>query len=568
VDADVMSAQDAGEQVISIDTLRAIGGILPGLGAADAAEREWRSVILNITPGDLFTVGAVRWRGDPVLELLPEELVRACGRLVGEPYIASGVEDIAAEVQRTLRNSGRQFATVSVHRQVDERRAVVDLELDVQPGPQLVIDTVRIDGADRVDESFIDHAAGLGPEELISTDALRQAQERLLRTGLFRSVSVDLQDADADADDTSSDEAESTDPDVEADPAASVLDPPAELRLSPLYRGLQIVLEEREPYEWRGRIGYGTVDDLRLGTDLIMLAPFGGPERIRVGAEANFRYQSVDAEYMVPWLFGKEYLTGSIRPFWIHAEEDRPRYDEYLYGATTAVSIRLTPSMRVRPGILGARIIDKERDPDLENTVYAPFVEWNWDRRDSSYKPHKGFTLWLRHEATSETLGSTLDYIKERARAAVYLPLGERFTLALGAEAGVIWTGDETESSELPRSFRFTAGGPFSVRGFEQDALSPRDADGRRTGGDGLLVLRSELRIAIWGDLHGALFSDWGNVFMEPDEIDFDELRQGVGPGLRYYTPAGALMLDAGWKVDPQPGEDDYELHLSFGMPF
>jgi outer membrane translocation and assembly module TamA len=77
-----------------------------------------------------------------------------------------------------------------------------------------------------------------------------------------------------------------------------------------------------------------------------------------------------------------------------------------------------------------------------------------------------------------------------------------------------------------------------------------------------------ELRFPIWGELHGAAFTDRGGVWLDPDDADIDDTRWSVGTGLRYYTPAGALSADLAWNVDNEEDEEDLVFHFSIGFPF
>ena len=91
--------------------------------------------------------------------------------------------------------------------------------------------------------------------------------------------------------------------------------------------------------------------------------------------------------------------------------------------------------------------------------------------------------------------------------------------------------------------------------------------NGNATGGETFLALQTEVRFPIWGDLHGAVFTDrggvWGTTAGGPSEV-----RYSVGTGLRYYTPAGAIVTDVAWNPDRKPGERGWEFHFSIGFPF
>jgi translocation and assembly module TamA len=71
------------------------------------------------------------------------------------------------------------------------------------------------------------------------------------------------------------------------------------------------------------------------------------------------------------------------------------------------------------------------------------------------------------------------------------------------------------------------------------------------------------------GALQSAAFVDAGFVEREAaDFFDVDDVRLGIGAGLRYLLPIGPLRLDGAVNPDPRPGEDDWVIHFSIGMPF
>ncbi|MFW5846096.1 MAG: BamA/TamA family outer membrane protein, partial [Planctomycetota bacterium] len=512
-----------------------------------------RRVVHDVVPGPLYRITLARLEPAAAIRLLPEKLLAQLRELPGRPLGSGLPKRWAIRVRQALTAQGYQRASVDADLSLDEERHTGRIVLRVDPGAPLHVDGIRIRGQRRITAPTIDEIARLQMGELLTDRRMRNAQRDLLDTGLFRSVVLDLQpEQEPDGNRAGPGQADSGDPPPDSRPTDVILR-----------------IDEREPFEWRARIGYGTIDELRLGTDFIWLSPTGGSERIRVGGEANLRSQRVDAELTTPHLFGSSQLSGSIGPFWEHAEENSPTYDETLAGAVAAIGwTREDRRLRSRFGLIGARIEDHLSD--TTDRVWSPFLELDYDRRDRRANPHRGFRLFGRIETADEDLGSTLSYTKFTGLATTYVPLGPTVTWATALDLGLISTRDDTASDDLPTSFRFITGGAFSVRGFSQDSLGPIGPDGDADPGNAMLVLRNEIRgpLGFDGQLQIAAFLDAGNAYERIGDIDLDELRYGAGYGFRFITPAGSLILDLGTNLDPVSNEDHWKVHFAFGFPF
>ena len=128
---------------------------------------------------------------------------------------------------------------------------------------------------------------------------------------------------------------------------------------------------------------------------------------------------------------------------------------------------------------------------------------------------------------------------------------------------------------DLPASERFFAGGDTTIRGYALDTVGAPNTispDGFPRGGNAVLIMNGELRMAIWKDFGAAVFVDGGNVFARVTQFDLGELRGSVGFGLRYRSPIGPVRLDLGFKLDRRELggtlEDRTGLHFSIGQAF
>jgi outer membrane translocation and assembly module TamA len=106
--------------------------------------------------------------------------------------------------------------------------------------------------------------------------------------------------------------------------------------------------------------------------------------------------------------------------------------------------------------------------------------------------------------------------------------------------------------------------------------VSPLSGSGLPIGGHSFASFTTELRVPIAGKLGGVFFMDAGNVWRNPWDINLNDLRYDIGPGLRYNTPVGPLRLDVGFQLNPidglivdgAPQKRSFRIHFSIGQAF
>jgi outer membrane protein assembly factor BamA len=219
-------------------------------------------------------------------------------------------------------------------------------------------------------------------------------------------------------------------------------------------------------------------------------------------------------------------------------------------------------------------LFEEEPDPffpfDLQ--IDRPYLgaQALWDTRSDRVDPVTGLFASADLSGSGSFLGSDFDYARLYAQLNLYRPAalaGRRFVWAQSVRAGV---ARAFAGQELLREERFFAGGAFSVRGYDTESLGPEERLGslvRPLGGEALLIVNEELRFPLPFDLTGLLFADAGQVWDTLGDVDAD-LSVALGLGLRARTPLGLLRLDAGFPLDPRPGDSRYKLYFGFGHAF
>lgn len=212
---------------------------------------------------------------------------------------------------------------------------------------------------------------------------------------------------------------------------------------------------------------------------------------------------------------------------------------------------------------------DAETEESTEdNLLVIQFAELTYNTSNDFLNPTRGLLLRGRLDHSTTGLLSDVSFTKFELEGRHYWPIWWKMIFATRLVLGSIQPYHTTSSAEIPRNVRFFAGGPGSVRGFRLNRLGPLDSDDDPVGGNSLIEGSTELRFPIAGQLWGALFLDFGNVYSTPFTYHLDDLRYAAGPGIRYLTPIGPIRLDIGFVIDPRSNEDFARLEFSIGQAF
>lgn len=193
---------------------------------------------------------------------------------------------------------------------------------------------------------------------------------------------------------------------------------------------------------------------------------------------------------------------------------------------------------------------------EATSALLIPSVSWQGTRSDDPLWPRDGWRLEATLRGAMAGLLSDLSFAQALATAK-YVRGFRRDQRLLGRlDVGSTWVDG---FGELPASLRFFAGGDQSVRGYDFQKLGPRDSGGDVVGGRHLFVASLEYEWMFAGNIGGALFFDTGNAF---DGTRLN-LERGVGVGLRWRSPVGAVRVDLASAIS-DPGSP-LRLHITVG---
>jgi outer membrane protein insertion porin family len=504
-------------------------------------------VVFEIDEGPRWTVTELGLEGVPVEVHSALETI-GLGLVQGGPWSALAVEEARQRFEATLANNGYPEGRVTVDVDTsDVGRAKVVLE--AHPGPFVIIDELVVSGLRRTREPVVERAlerAGLEAGMAYSVAAIVEAQRRLYQLGIFRRVTISP---------------------IPGDERATE-------------RTMVVRCEEGAQRSYLVGLGYDTGDGARITLGWSHLNLLGGAHAVGVEARVSEREQRLQLGVRETDLFGSGLPAYAVA---YRTEEELAQYSQLRRGLWLELGDRrrrpLRPWLRyeyqiVQPDAPPEILSELERqDREIQIASITPTVEW--DTRDDPFLPTRGVLLSLATQYAFPLFEANAHFLKVESSFALYGELANGYG-AIGLRVGSIQPfdapDDEPANLAVPLAARFFAGGRVSHRAFATDRLGVAgqtlDVNGDPIGGNALLLLNMEYRRPVWGFVDAVLFADAGNLWAEPSLVELDEVRWGIGLGVRVNTPAGPLRIEYGHKLEQRDKESSGEIFVSFGTAF
>lgn len=556
--------------------------------------------------------------GEVVVEGMPPGTSATGLDLAEEDSLSEeAVERARQNLERTLARAGYMFSRVEVEALPGEDDPrYMKVRLRVEPGPQVRVGRIGVQGLVRTDEKTVRAILGLEVGSILDPEKLAEGRRRLARLNIFRQVEVQLREPN---------------------------------RREEL-KDILVTVQERPRIDGEVSGGYFLVDGPRVTLDTQFPNVDGHGLNLLARAKVNYagwsqeafsgRYSGAQDSSLQGWqglggrgsvsltqprlaLLGNRELGG--RADLIGERVHRPSYLSTRFATVGGLDwsgtrwLNLSLQAEVEHNRLSSRAgvlsVPSRADTERLRFPYGAFTlvslrpSATLDFRDEPTNPRKGlllsasteFTKGLSVAPTDAQGNSAPDFpineMKLSGSLSVYAPLGRRASVALSARAGTIvplQKGAQSIGSKL-----FYLGGSSSLRGFREDGVIPEDqrAEVRRQiqacravinpagcssdltpvlagqaplsqGGELFTLGKAELRLPAFSSLDLGLFFEAGNLWADRTNYDPLVLRYTAGAGLRYLTPVGPLSFDVGFNLDPDEtfNEPTTQFHFSIGV--
>ncbi len=515
-------------------------------------------VAIAVEPGPVFNFGEVDL-GPPGETVDPGLIGARAGLVPGAPANAPKIGATQAGLVAAWRSAGHPFAAPDIRDIVaDHATRLLDVRIAIAPGPLAVFGDPTVSGTDRLIPSFVEYMADIPVGATYDPEELRDAARRLRALPALASVSIQ--------------EGES---------------------LQGGALPLDIQVSERKPRVIGAGVEYDSTEGLGASTYWQHRNLFGRAETLRLEAEIariGEAGEARDHDAKLAALFTK---PGLFNPYtrleasFALLQENPDAYS--LRGVFSDVFLisDITDRLTLRGGLEAS--FSEIEDAFGERTyglVGLP-VSAAYDARDDRLDPTRGYRLNLEVSPYLDIERST-PFARNDLEATAYLGLGRfkggrfgtadvdarllaerppRVVLAARAAGGAVLGVDGV--LDVPTDKRFYAGGGGSVRGYGFRNIGPREPISDKVfGGLARIEGSLEARIRVTEAIGVVPFVDAGAVSETLDDLDFGEIKIGVGLGVRYRTPVGPIRLDVAVPLDPAENDPSFGLYVGIGQAF
>ncbi|MBB3861385.1 translocation and assembly module TamA [Novosphingobium hassiacum] len=529
---------------------QSLGGLsAPAAAATDTpAPIDVEKVVVrfDLQPGPQYHFGQIAF-GDLASTGPDFQTLRGAFKLnPGDAINSDRIVTERVNLQNALGETGYAFAKVDEpDLLIDHERREGDLTVPVMPGGTYQIGKVNSSLEKFLSSKHLDLIARFDSGDLYKRSEIDDLRQAILATGLVSSVTVETREAKKP---------------LGRDPGTVDVDvglTPAPLRTI------------------AGLVGYSSGEGFRVEASWEHRNFFPPEGLLRVRGVAGTQEQLAGVTFRRNNFMKRDLLLNAD----LYARNQQsPAFEALTISALVGLE-RQTTLLFQKPWIFagGLEILaTRERDaaairanePRTTYFIGAIPLRAAYDGSDSLLDPQRGFRVGLRvSPEISVQNGVKSSYGKAQLDASYYQPTGDNLVIAGRVRLGTI-VGTAIEN--IAPSRRFYAGGGGSVRGYGFQQIGPRDTLNEPSGGRALTEFSLEARVKT-GLLGGAVsvvpFVDAGAVDTTTTP-KFNDLKIGVGVGIRYQTNFGPIRIDVGTPLNPSKGDSRIGVYVALGQAF
>ena len=545
---------------------------------------------VSLSEGEQYQFGEINFLGKPTFETSElKELVTFDAK---EKYSQAKLDATTAALKSRYGNEGYYLAQIRPVPRINDETKVVDIDYYIDPARPIYVRRINFTGNLKTQDEVLRREMRQLEGSLASSDKIQLSRTRLMRTGFFKNVNVDVK---------------------------PVPNQPDQVDVN-------YAVEEQPSGSSTIAAGYSQSGGVTFQLDLTQNNFMGTGDRVKASLSRSETRDSYSLGYTDPY-FTENGVSQGISAYYRETKYDDRNVSNYVtdaYGATLNYSYPVDETKRVSAGLnidnttvrggsrLGVSSVQQILDDGGETTPfdndrtgfkndyqsYNLLFGWDYSTLDRPVFPNKGMS-----HTVDATIGlGDASYQKLVYRGNIYQPIYKDWVARGYTKLGY--------GNNLPFYENFYAGGYGSVRGYEASTLGPKsqsyndaiDPKARfkdeEVGGNALVSFGTELILPMpfkgdWADqVRPVLFAEGGQVFDTTNKEDRNfvdpagnatvnpdgspvklltqdsSLRFSAGLGVTWYTPIGPISLSYAVPIGDKEGDETEKVQFQIGNTF
>ena len=497
-------------------------------------------IILKIDEGIKYNFGKVTVSTE-LKKMNKEIIMNSINISENEIFNGKKIKDSIDQIRQIAELQGYSFIEINTKTSKDNENSTIDIELVINEGPRVYVNSINIEGNTRTIDKVIRREFDLSEGDAYNKFAIDYSKDSIKALNFFSSVEIN------------------------------------ELRTEYSDKlDINILVEEKNTGEATIGAGYSSAADASLQFGLKENNFLGKGQKVNFTTSFSNTRNTYDISLTEPY-FNDKQLSLTSRLYSNFYDPNNVNYETEDFGLafSTLFPIATDRTVEVRYSLFNSKT-----KADSNATLYERLLSGTdtisiagysliYDRRNSRYKPTRGFNFILNQDLAG--LGGTSNYIKNKFQFNSYKRLSDRFIGAFKIEAGNINGYDDKYA---PISSNYKLGGK-RLRGFKYGKVGPKTGNSF-TGGQYYYLTSLETNIDLnidAFDISTTLFVDVGSVWglenPSYSSIDDDhELRSSAGVNFNWDSAIGPINIIYANIIESETTDTTDSIYFDIGYNF
>ncbi len=497
-------------------------------------------LIMYIDEGDEYNFGDIVVSSD-LKKINPDLALSVISASPGELFNKSLISDSIEIIKELAENEGYSFIEIIPRFEEVLESKKININIQINEGPRVYVNTININGNTRTIDSVIRREIGLSEGDAYNKFTINYSKDSIRALNFFSSVDIS--------------EEKSNFPDK--------ID-------------LSIDVEEKNTGEASIGAGYSSSSSGSITLGLRENNFLGKGQKVNFAASFANTRNTYDISITEPY-FNNKNLSLSLEFYSKFTDPTSVNYEteDLGFGLSLGFPLSSDKFLNTKYSLYTAKI-----KPDANATAYERLLGgtdtiseigylFSFDRRNSRYKPSRGFNLTLSQDIAG--LGGTSYYYRNKGEYNIYKRLSDKLIGAFKLEAGSV-NGYNGKYQPLSSNFRL---GGRDLRGFKSGKVGPRTGTSY-TGGQYFYLTSLETNIDFnfdTYDITSTLFVDLGSVWGLENPAystinDEHNLRSSAGINLNWDSAIGPINIIYATILESEATDTTDNLYFDIGYNF